>query len=90
MAVLGPRERIDISSIAVDSRHRVSGAAEAVNAVVRRGANDTSVSLKIIECARDLEALLLLLVDERNYRVSLVSEFPLWSSTVRSMDPCHD
>lgn len=33
--------------------------------------------LKNIECARALEARLLLLVDERDYQVSLLFEFPL-------------
>ena len=41
---------------------------------------DASDRLEIIECARALEERLRMLVDERDYRVSLLFEFPLRSS----------
>ena len=40
----------------------------------------SSHSLEIIECARAVEVRLRMLVDERDYRVSLLFEFPLRSS----------
>ena len=37
----------------------------------------SSHSLEIIECARAVEGASLMLVDERDYQVSLLFEFPL-------------
>lgn len=58
---------------------------------LRRGAFSASAKrsnrLEITECARALEAPLLMLVDERDYQVSLLSSSLCGVRTVRSMDP---